>query len=58
MKKEIKVDLYGKSSNGTTNHQTKSIYVSTKKDAKKEAEKRCQQNQKQFGLVKSKTKVR
>ena len=55
-KKIYKVDTYGKSSNGMINHQTRTISgFSTKSDAKKAAESRCQ---KQFGLQKSKTKVR
>ena len=58
MRKEIKVDLWGKSSHGTINHQTKTIYTSTKASAKKEAHDRVQRNQKTFGLQKSKTKVR
>ena len=55
-KKPYWVDLYGKSSTGMPNHQTKSVYnVTTKAEAKKEAESRCA---KEFGLIKSKTKVR
>ena len=51
-----KVDTYGKSSTGMINHQTRTMSgFSTKADAKKAAESRCQ---KQFGLQKSKTKVR
>ena len=55
-KKPYWVDVYGKSSNGMINHQTKSVYdAKTKAEAKEKAERRCS---KQFGLQKSKTKVR
>ena len=55
-KKTYYVDLYGKSSTGMTNHTTKSIYdAKTKEEAKKKAYERCS---KQFGLIKSKTKVK
>lgn len=56
--KRYSVDLHGKSSTGGHNHQTPSVYASSKKEAKEKVESRVAKYQKQFGLQKSKTKVR